>query len=344
MWRRILLSSGDVPGARLLGGRDRRARILRAPLVAAAAVYGVGIRAARLLARAPIRASVPVISVGNITAGGTGKTPFVEWVAREAIARGRRPGILSRGYGGGDEVRLLAERLPEALHRAGPDRARIARTWAAEPDGPDLIVLDDGFQHRRLARDVDFVLLDAIAPFGFSRLIPAGLLREPLDGLGRATAIAITRSDLCHPDKLETIESYVRLRWPRTPTARVIDRPVGWRSLDGEDRSADTFRGEAAIAVCGIGNPAGFFRRIDRLGIRVTSRIPFPDHTRYTPRDLEEIERRARGLGSAILITEKDAVKIDPSHVERGRWWILRSEIAFSRGETRFGAILETFL
>jgi len=338
------LSSGDVPGARLLGGRDRRARILRAPLIAAAAAYGVGIRVVRILAPPPVRASVPVVSVGNITAGGTGKTPFVEWVARKVIACGRVPGILSRGYGGGDEVRLLAERIPGALHRSGADRAAIARAWAEEAGGPDIIVLDDGFQHRRLARDADLVLLDGIAPFGFSRLLPAGFLREPLDGLGRATAFVITRSDLCHPDKLETIESYLRLRWPRTPVARVIDRPLAWHSLGGEERPPSGFRGEPAVAACGIGNPAGFFRRLDRLGIRVASRIPFPDHHRYTPEDLYGLDRRARDVGGAVLITEKDAVKIDPAAVERGRWWILLSEIAFIRGEDKLTAILEALL
>ncbi|MCA1685652.1 MAG: tetraacyldisaccharide 4'-kinase, partial [Planctomycetia bacterium] len=156
------------------------------------------------------RAAVPVVSVGNLTLGGTGKTPMVEWVARWYRRRGVRVAILSRGYrrdgsgGVNDEAMVLEENLPDVPHLQDPDRVKIAGV-AVEELGSELLVLDDGFQHRRLARDLDLVLLDALEPFGLGRLFPRGLLREPVRSLRRADLVVLTRADLVTADALRAI-------------------------------------------------------------------------------------------------------------------------------------------
>ena len=172
------------------------------------AVYGVAI-AARTTAydrgwKWSQRASVPVVSVGNITLGGTGKTPMVEWIARWYRRRGVRVTLISRGYGhsGGinDEGLVLEENLPDVPHLQDPDRVKLASIATDELEA-ELIILDDGFQHRRLARDLDLVMLDALDPFGLGKLFPRGLLREPVRSLCRASAVILSRADLLEPSR-----------------------------------------------------------------------------------------------------------------------------------------------
>src|SRR5438876_5539483 len=154
------------------------------------------------------RPPVPVISVGNLTAGGTGKTPCVEYLARFLQARGLRPAVLSRGYRGNgrpnDEALILEANLPDVPHLQGKDRVTRA-SQAVRVFGADVLILDDGFQHRRLRRDLDLVLIDAMNPWGHGRLLPRGLLREPISSLRRADAVIVTRLDQAQPAEIERI-------------------------------------------------------------------------------------------------------------------------------------------
>jgi len=261
----------------------------------------------------PHRLPVPVLSVGNIAVGGTGKTPVVEALARAWLARGGAPGILSRGYRGGaegnDEFRLLARRLPEVPHVADRDRrAGGDRLLALHPE-IDLVLLDDGFQHRRLARDLDLVLIDATRPFGGGRCLPAGFLREPWESLARAQAVLITRSEQVGEDLLRELEGFLRERFPRLWRGRARRVVEGLR--DARGRTMPVAAGLRVLALCGLGNPSAFFASLPPLGLDVVLTRRFPDHHRYQPAELDRLRADARAAGAAALVTtEKDGVKL----------------------------------
>lgn len=281
-------------------------------------VYGAAARCRRAwVSRHAHCLARPVISVGNITCGGTGKTPVVEMVARDVIALGLRPAILSRGYGApgegqaNDELQVLAANLPTVELLQGADR--IATGRKAVEGGAEVILLDDGFQHMRLARDLDIVLIDALDPLGGGRVLPAGALREPLSTLARAGLLAITRADQVDPRYLGTLSTYLRLRFPRVPQARIVTAPVGWRRLSGETEAVDALRGARALAFCGIGNPETFRRALLGLGVEVVELVCFRDHHRYTTAEIEALKEEAAARGvAAVVLTQKDAVKIAP--------------------------------
>jgi tetraacyldisaccharide 4'-kinase len=251
-----------------------------------------------------------VISVGNITTGGTGKTPMVLWIAQRLLVEGKSTGILTRGYRGAgdaaastsDEVRLLQARLGERV-AFGVGADRFARGRELAKRGVESFVLDDGFQHLQLARDVDIVLVDATSPFGGGHLLPAGRLREPLSALSRADVIVITRSD-----HAPAIEAAIR---------RDSDAPIFYARAHLE--SIRAFRGEYPgteyaeahsrkfFAFSGIGNPAGFRADLREWGLDTAGYKVFPDHHRYTARDVKAMEAGARAAGAnAIICTEKD--------------------------------------
>lgn len=299
-------------------------------------VYGLMTRARLALYRRGVFASfdlgVPVISVGNITTGGTGKTPVVAWVA-EALAReGLRVCILTRGYGrkdearrvlvsdgetiladaseGGDEPRLLAEMLKgRAAVLSDRDRVGAAR-WARENLGSELFLMDDGFQHLRVKRDLDIVTLDATNPWGGGRLLPRGRLREPRSGLKRADLIIITRSE--QSADINSIKREVE-EWSggkNSLIARTRTRAV--RSLNHSEHAisspASSYR---AAAFCALGNSKAFFNHLIRSGFDLTYRRAFTDHHAYTQRDADEMVREAKARGAeALLTTAKDAVKL----------------------------------
>ena len=260
------------------------------------------------------KAGVPVISVGNLTLGGTGKTPLVEYVARWGRARGLRVAILSRGYGQveglNDEGRVLEENLPDAPHLQDRDRLALARIAVEELES-ELLVLDDGFQHRRLARDLDLVLLDALDPFGQGRLFPRGLLREPVGSLKRADVVILSRGDLVDESTRHAIQREAErkagpLRW-------VVARHAP-RDLIGEGEIIEPIgavAGRTVAAFCGIGNPEGFRRTLDGLGVHVVGFRPFPDHHLYTAGDVADLAGWVAGLGAGlVLTTQKDSVKL----------------------------------
>ena len=274
------------------------------------------------------RLDVPVISVGNLTMGGTGKTPCVLRLAELLRERGRNPGILTRGYGRTSPTPVLALPLGAAVRteESGDEpqiflRARVAPvgigadrhsagTLLREKFGADVMLLDDGFQHVKLARDFDVVLLDALNPFGGGEVFPMGRLREPMEGLTRADAIVITRSEAS--DLGPAIERAVR-RWnPRVPVFHARIEPEWWvehrsgRYLRPEDLKLDRVG-----VFCGLGNPRSFHRTLDALGTRYVDCVEFQDHHRYLPNELTRMAEQFRRQGAVALVTtEKDAVNL----------------------------------
>lgn len=265
----------------------------------------------------PIRAcAAPVICIGNLSLGGTGKTPLVAWAARHLAGLGMRPAIVSRGYGTGrgqlsDEAAELALLVPGVPHLADPDRVAAARRAVAA--GADAVVLDDGFQHRRLARDLDIVAVDATDPFGCGFLFPRGLLREPLYGLARADAIVLTRSTLVDASRRAEIRAALtRLARSIPPVwAEATHRPTGLRQAGGATLSLESLRGQRIVACAGIGNPAAFRLSLEQFGADLVAFRAFPDHHAYSPQDLDDLGSWAQRAQATMLVTTlKDLVKI----------------------------------
>lgn len=263
------------------------------------------------------RASVPVISIGNITVGGTGKTPMVVDVVRRLHGLGRRPAVLTRGYKGtieapADEVLELRAALPGVPIVVDRDRTRGAAA-AVHRHHPDCVVLDDGFQHRRLARDMDIVLIDALDPWGGSAVLPAGRLREPLGGLRRADVLVITRTNQLPPAQVDEIARELA-RWTG-------DKPI-WRAAVAADVVVDSagrsvppteLADRRVFVVCGLGNPATFGRLLATLGATLVGELALADHHRYVAADAERITAAATRAGAEqVVTTRKDWVKLVP--------------------------------
>ena len=251
-----------------------------------------------------------VISVGNLTTGGTGKTPMVLWIAQRLLGEGKTPGILTRGYRGetdasgatSDEVRLLKARLGERVaFGVGADRFERGRELAAQ--GVDWFVLDDGFQHLQLGRDVDILLIDATNPFGGGHLLPAGRLREPRSAIARANIIVITRSD-----HAPAVEAVIR-RDSDAPIFYAAPHLESVRAFHGEypgDEFAEC-HARKLFAFSGVGNPAVFPVDLREWGLDPVGYKIFPDHHHYTTRDMEILLADARAAGAdALMCTEKD--------------------------------------
>lgn len=267
--------------------------------------------------RRPVsQAGVPVVSVGNLTLGGTGKTPMVEWVARWYRAHDVRVAILSRGYrrggdaGVNDEAMVLEQNLPDVPHLQDPDRVAIAGVAVEELES-QLLILDDGFQHRRLARDLDLVLLDALEPFGLGRIFPRGLLREPISSLRRATVVVISRADLVDDSKLLAIEAEAARNAGPLRFVRTRHAPRDLIGTGVEPASIASLKDRAVAAFCGIGNPEGFLRTITPHCDRVVGFRRFPDHHAYDANDVADLSKWVRETGAdLVLTTQKDLVKL----------------------------------
>ena len=252
------------------------------------------------------RLNRPVISVGNLTVGGTGKTPMVIWLAERMLAEGKRVAILTRGYKGSagtsDEIELMKFRLQErALFGVGADRYEQGRKLEADVD---VFLLDDGFQHLSLARDVNILLLDAAQPLGRQRLLPTGRLREPLSAMARADVLIFTRAETV-PGTSAAIEKFQDF-----PVFSAATRLIGFRRLGaGIQVSRPEEIGVGPFyAFCGIGNPRAFFRDLENWKLTVAGQCEFADHHRYGARDAAEMEAAAKIAGAnALITTEKDA-------------------------------------
>ncbi|MCX7805173.1 MAG: tetraacyldisaccharide 4'-kinase [Planctomycetota bacterium] len=285
--------------------------------------------------------AAPVVSVGNITAGGTGKTPFVIWLATRLAGEGRRVAVLRRGYGapgGGEdeETVLVRKAAPGTLVRVGADRVRCAAEAVRE--GADCLILDDGFQHWRLARDLDAVLVDATCPFGFGHMLPRGLLREPPEALSRAGAIVLTRVDLADEATLRAMKERIAKLAPSAPMAAARHRPVGlspvWGSSAPQAGAPPGLSGSGVVAVSAIGNPSAFAGTLASAGARVLSEMRFDDHHSYREEDVEEIGRECERVGADFAVaTEKDAVKLAALPPCHRPVLALRVSIEFLEGE-----------
>lgn len=296
---------GDRPAAKLARALLLPATGLYAAITAIrGAAYDRGILRSHGLA-------LPAISVGNVTVGGTGKTPVAAWLAGELLRRGARPAIVLRGYGD-DEPAVHSRLNPEAIVIANPDR--VAGVADAASRGADLAVLDDAFQHRRARRDADVVLVSADRWPASGSVLPAGPFREPLSALGRASLVIVTRKAAPAADAAR-IEAKVHRIAPGVPTARVHLSPDQLVDVaSGARRDLSALAGRPVVAVCGVGDPAAFAAQLAEAGAAVRLRA-FPDHHAFDAADVRSIVQDAERIGregGAVVCTLKDAVKLAP--------------------------------
>lgn len=353
----------------ILGRRSgKRAGALRALLLVLSFLYGVIVRRRVAFFKDNLlrshRIGCPVVSVGNLTVGGTGKTPVVEKLARDLNERGRRVAILSRGYksvkrrgsatvrvvteGGailldskaaGDEPFMLAKNLRGVAVVVDKDRVACGRL-AVSSIGSDLLILDDGLQYLKLNRRLDIVLIDREAPFGNEYLLPRGTLREPPDHLRRATHILITKCDGSDESSL-----HVRIR-KHNRTAPIIEcrhRPVSLHDVStGEILPLDTLRGTRAGAISAIASPESFEAGLRTLGVKLELTQSFADHHRYSRSEMNRFLSRCLRRGvECILTTEKDAVRMPHLLNQELPIRYLRIEIEILKGQEEWDLMID---
>jgi len=324
------LVSGDRRGPAAVGQRAVL-WLLKWPYRAAVAARNLGYRTGALRSH---RAAVPVISIGNLTTGGTGKTPLVAWLANHLAEAGHSVGLLSRGYRGeadeqgNDEKRLLEALCPAAPHIQDPDRVAAAGRAVTEY-GCDVLLLDDGFQHRRLGRDLDIVLVDATCPLGFGHLLPRGLLREPPASLKRASLLVLTRIDQVDPDRAAQLKRQLSTWIGTELIAEVAFRSTGLVNSSGSTAPLQLLDQSRVAAFCGIGNPEAFWAGLDLVAQRA-----FPDHHRYDAGDLSELADWAqRHDADLLLTTRKDLVKIPHSQLGQTPLWAIDIGVEWISGQ-----------
>jgi tetraacyldisaccharide 4'-kinase len=312
---------------------NRAATVALAPM---SGIYGIFVKARNACYRRGIfrtqHVGVPVVSIGNLTSGGTGKTPLVEWTARELAALGRQVCVLTRGYGRdnpgrrvvasngkellanaaqtGDEAFMLAEKLMgEAAVICDADRASAAR-WAIENLGSNVFVLDDAFQHQRIARNLNILAVDATNPWGNRRCLPSGILREPLSELSRADCVIITRADSPGSGQLQDEIEKIHPGMP-VLLSRMKHTELREVRADSAIMDSDETRSLPFGAFCGIGNAESFFNLLRREGYAVSYKRSFRDHYKFSQADVSEVVREAEAKGAqALLTTSKDATKL----------------------------------
>jgi tetraacyldisaccharide 4'-kinase len=193
----------------------------------------------------------------------------------------------------------------------------------------EVLVLDDGFQHRRLRRDLDLVLIDATNPWGHGYLLPRGLLREPVGGLRRAHAVLLTRCDQANAGAVAAIRTQVQKLAPQAPLIETVHEPAAWRNAGGVDMAAEALRGRPVAAFCGIGNPEGFRRTLEQLGVDVVAWRCYADHHPYGRGDVDELRRwaRDRPTDAVLVTTQKDLVKINVDRLGDRELWALRIQL-----------------
>lgn len=272
------------------------------------------------LGRGVTRLDRPVISVGNLSAGGTGKTPMVRWVVGTLRELGHLPAVAMRGYKAepgrpSDEEREHREALPGVPVVARPDRAEGLRKLFASPegDGVDCVVLDDGFQHRRLARDLDIVLVDASRPPDRDALLPRGFLREPLDSLRRAHACVLTHAELVSPERLAGLAGLVLRFLPDgSPVAVAEHRWTHLRRVGCSDEPVAWLAGRRVVAVCAIGHPRAFLKGLEEVGAELLGSLCLPDHHAFGPRTVRRLQATIESCRpEAVVMTAKDLTKLD---------------------------------
>ncbi|MGA9525556.1 MAG: tetraacyldisaccharide 4'-kinase [Myxococcaceae bacterium] len=328
-------------------GETLAARLKLSPLAALSLGFGaaVALRNASfdLGWRTPVRVEgARVISVGNLNVGGAGKTPAVIHLVQRALAKGMEVAVLSRGYGRrsaeelsfdatspvtsaevGDEPLLIARRLPGVRVWVGADRVSIAHK--ARAAGAALLVLDDGFQHRRLARDADVVVINEALGFGNGALLPRGPLREPPSSLRRASLLWLRAGvGPQHPLPFDG------------PIVRARHAPSSIRAADGSELPLESLRGRRVLAFSALADPRAFPRTVQALGAEVVEARPFPDHHAFSATELAELVRDARARGAELITTEKDAMRL-PEQIDA---WVLRLDVEILEGAAHLDALL----
>ncbi len=356
----------DTTWARLASGGKGRSidRLAAAGLWGLSVVYGaaLGLHHAGYRLGLARRTRLPalVVSIGNLTVGGTGKTTAAMAVARWLSQQGQRVAILSRGYRGqhesrwavvsegerpivgaeeaGDEAYMMAAALRGVAVLVGKDRRRTGRL-AVERLGAEALVLDDGLQYQRLHKDVEIALVDSLRPFGYDFLVPRGMLREPPRHLARAHAVWLTHADLTREEDLRAIRERVRRLAPEARVWEARHAATGLRPLAGraDEQPPAALSGKRVVALSSIGNPVAFERTLEQAGATVVGRARFPDHHRYRAEDLRGLVSGEAQTAEWIVTTEKDAVRLPTTDTVRPVW-VLRVELAERPG---FGPLCE---
>ncbi|QDT91335.1 tetraacyldisaccharide 4'-kinase [Gimesia algae] len=311
----------EVEYLRIISGQrqDWRARLLYKPCFRfLSLLYRVGVSVRNRMFDWRLRSvrtvEVPVISLGNLTTGGTGKTPFVAYLTQWFQNHQKQVALLSRGYralpGEVNDEKLLLDRLcPGVPHFQNPDRGDSA--VKAIQEGAQILILDDGFQHRKLERTVDLVLIDAVCPWGYGSLLPRGLMREPKSSLRRADFVILTRVDQCSAPELEQLSQELTRLVPADRIATATFQPRVLINVKNEALSLKSVNGKRVWAFCAIGNPAGFRLTLEQAGFDVAGLQVFADHHHYSSDDVQEIGAQAREAEvDLILTTGKDLVKM----------------------------------
>lgn len=350
------------------------ASLLRAGLWSAQWPYRVGVACKNVAfdfrVREQFEVGVPVISVGNLTTGGTGKTPIVAFLANWFRDAGTKVGLLSRGYksltksnpkrergaegrspsltlrvGEANDEKLVLDQLcPGVPQWLNPDRILSAKR--AVVDGCNLLILDDAFQHRRVHRDLDIVLVDATNPWGYGHCLPRGLLREPTANIGRADLVVVTRVDQVSAEELTAIRAELVRRNHIGTVIEVAFRPSQLVNSAGQVKSLGELAGQRVCGFCGIGNPESFERTLRQLGSEVVGFESFPDHHHFTTDDLALLGEYAKAANADVLLTtHKDLVKIHETELGGRPLWAVQIGTEIVRGapmlESRLWSILE---
>ena len=323
-------------------------------------LYKTGLKQSRKL-------NTPVISIGNLALGGTGKTPFTIYLCQILLTAGLKPAVLSRGYRGtaeklnllvsngkeklctpaesGDEPWLMADSLPGVPVAVGGKRYKSAGLCHSDHSiAPDIFVLDDGFQHIQLQRDIDIVLIDATSPFGGEYIVPKGILREPLSSLERADAYIVTRSHLADEnEKRETIASRLNGYSPSAPVFFYCHKLTGFRQVSGtecSDGSSASFTknppGRSTFILAAIGNPLQFIRDLENQGLDISGQVLMRDHHPFSQQELNGVIEEFKDSGAEFIVTtEKDAVRLRALDLKGVPLYSAGLEV-YSSDETKF--------
>jgi len=333
------------------------ASLLRCGLMFCSWFYSTAVRARNLLydngGLKTHRVGYTVISVGNITAGGTGKTPLVIWIANMLSHSNARCFILTRGYKSGenkiDEPAILSESCPEAEVIVNPDRVagavKVVRGQQSESSESKMVfVMDDGFQHRRLARDLDILTIDATCPFGFEKILPAGLLREPLTEIRRGDVIVMTRCDQVDEVTLKQIEERVKSVCDSDILiAKSSHVPIFVKTLNETQIGIEELKDKMVFAFCGIGNPQAFLKTVASVCGGLTGSKIYDDHHKYTVDDIDRIYEQAQNSNAElILTTQKDFSKCNIDSSGRNiEFAYLAVELKITSGEDKLRSLIE---
>lgn len=283
---------------------------------------------------------VPVISVGNLTWGGTGKTPLVQYISDFFLKRGKKIGLLIRGYGE-DEDRMLANNLEGLSVISGRFRSANAK-MAMENEKFDLFILDDGFQHLRIKRDIDIVTLNAVSPFGRGHLIPAGSLREPVSALKYASIVVITKSNLVETHDLEQLKRRVLKYNPNLMIFEAVHKPIDFMKLDRTSIPLNEMKGKRVFSLSALGDNDSFVKTLKNLGLIVEKSFSYMDHYKYSSSDIEAVIRNLHSSRADIIVTtQKDLFRIMPvvNDIYCENIYVLRVELEVRDEEAFFNRL-----